>query len=89
MPMVLHAITGGAESRYAINYWDPMAVIGSVTSYHEAERTFATIILSGVLERFPGLKLICAENGTDWVPLFFKRLDRAVGVAGRRLTPPS
>ena len=54
MPMVLHAITSGAESRYAINYWDPMAVIGNVTSYHEAERTFATIILSGVLSGFPG-----------------------------------
>ena len=87
MPMVLHAITGGAESRYAINYWDPMAVIGNVTSYHEAERTFATIILSGVLERFPGLKLICAENGTDWVPLFFKRLDRAVRRGGRAPYP--
>ena len=87
MPMVLHAITGGMESRYAINYWDPRAVIGSVTSYHEAERTFATIILSGVLERFPGLKLICAENGTDWVPLFFKRLDRAVRRGGRAPYP--
>ena len=87
MPMVLHGITGGAESRYALNYWDPVAVIGGVTSYHEAERTFATIVLSGVLERFPGLKLICAENGTDWVPLFLKRLDRAVRRAGRAPYP--
>ena len=27
MPMVLHAITGGAESRYAINYWDLMQLL--------------------------------------------------------------
>ena len=82
MPMVLHGITGGAESRYSINYWDPIAVISGVTRQHESERTFATIVLSGVLERFPGLKLICAENGTDWVPSFMKRLDGAVRRGG-------
>jgi predicted TIM-barrel fold metal-dependent hydrolase len=76
-PLVLHGITGGAESRYAINYWDPKAILGSVVRHHEAERTLATFVLSGVLERFPGLKLICAENGTDWIPLFKKRLANA------------
>ena len=81
-PLVLHGITGGAESRYSINYWDPMAILGNVTRYHEAERTLATFVLSGVLERFPKLKLICAENGTDWIPLFNKRLDGAM----RRMT---
>jgi len=77
-PLVLHGITGGAESRYSINYWDPMALLGGVTRHHEAERSLATFVLSGVLERFPRLKLICAENGTDWIPLFNKRLDGAV-----------
>ena len=57
-------------------------MISRVTSHHEAERTFATLVLSGVLERFPGLKLICAENGTDWVPLFLKRLDGALRRGG-------
>ena len=33
------------------------------------------------------MKLICAENGTDWVPLFFKRLDRAVRRGGRAPYP--
>ena len=62
MPMVLHGITGGAESRYSVNYWDPIAVISRVV----APRSGAHLCqLSGVLERFPGLKLICAENGTD------------------------
>jgi len=32
---------------------------------------------SGVLERFPTLKVQSAENGTDWVPWFVGRLERA------------
>jgi predicted TIM-barrel fold metal-dependent hydrolase len=77
-PLVFHGITGGGESRYSQNYWDPYAVIGNMMRYHEAERTMATLVLSGVLERFPNLKIICAENGTDWVPSFIKRLDPAM-----------
>ena len=34
--------------------------------------------VSGVLERFPNLKIICAENGTEWVPSFVKRIDPAL-----------
>lgn len=77
-PLVLHGITGGGESRYSQNYWDPWAVVGNMMRYHEAERTLATLIFSGVLERFPNLKIICAENGTEWVPSFYNRLDPAL-----------
>jgi predicted TIM-barrel fold metal-dependent hydrolase len=77
MSLVLHEITGGAESRLSIAYWDENAVMFRVVAPHEAQRTFAQFILSGVLERFPGLQLICAENGSDWVPVWLKRLDAA------------
>ena len=46
--------------------------------HQEAERSLATFILSGGLERFPKLKIVCAENGTDWVPSFVHRLDPAM-----------
>lgn len=77
-PLVLHGITGGAESRYSINYWETYSFIGNFLRHQEAERTLATFVFSGVLERFPRLKLICAENGTDWVPLFHKRMAGSV-----------
>lgn len=76
MPLVLHEITGGAESRLIIAYWDEHASIGPVVNHHEIERTLAQIIVSGVLERFPRLRLISAENQADWIPVFLNRLNR-------------
>ena len=77
MPLVLHEITGGAESRLIIAYWDEHASLGTVINHHEAQRTLGMIILSGVLERFPKLKIISAENHADWLPVFLKRLGNA------------
>ena len=80
-PIVLHSITGGAESRLSLSsYWDENISLGTIIGSHEAQRTLAQLIMSGVLERFSKLKLISAENGTDWVPWFFGRLAKA----GRR-----
>ena len=42
---------------------------------HEVETTFATLILSGVLERFPGLKVVSAELNCGWLPFFLFRVD--------------
>jgi predicted TIM-barrel fold metal-dependent hydrolase len=78
MPLVLHAITGGAESRLIINYWDEHSSLGGLIRHHEIEHTLGMFILSGVLERFPKLRVISAENHTEWVPLFLKRLGTAL-----------
>ena len=53
-------------------------MLQNVIAPHEGQRTFAQLILSGVCERFPRLRLISAENGTDWLPLWLKRLDGAI-----------
>jgi len=78
MPVTLHEITGGAESHLSQAYWDENLIMQNVIAPHEAQRSLAQIILSGVLERYPRLKIIAAENGTDWVPLWIKRLDGAL-----------
>jgi predicted TIM-barrel fold metal-dependent hydrolase len=78
MPLVLHEITGGAESRLSQAYWDENLIMQNVIAPHEAQRTFAQLILSGVCERFPRLRFISAENGTDWLPLWLHRLDGAL-----------
>jgi predicted TIM-barrel fold metal-dependent hydrolase len=78
MPVTLHEITGGAESHLSQAYWDENLIMQNVLAPHEAQRSLAQIILSGVLERFPRLKIIAAENGTDWLPLWLKRLDGAL-----------
>jgi predicted TIM-barrel fold metal-dependent hydrolase len=78
-PLVMHEITGGAESRLVIAYWDENQSLGGVIGAHEAQRTIATFVLSGVFERFPGLKVMSTENHTDWVPWFINRISRARG----------
>lgn len=82
LPLVLHGITGFAESRLSIAYWNPAMVLFAVTEHHEAERTLATLILSGVLERFPRLRIVSAENGTGWMPYFLRRLARSLRFRG-------
>jgi len=49
-----------------------------MTALHEIQCTFIDLILGGVLERFPRLKLVSAENDTGWLPHFLYRLDHAV-----------
>jgi len=80
MPLVLHEITGGGESRLSpSSYWDPNLSLAAMIRAHEPQRTIAQLIMSGVVERFPGLKFISAENGLDWLPWYISRVKRARG----------
>jgi predicted TIM-barrel fold metal-dependent hydrolase len=44
---------------------------------HEVQRTLVVLIFSGVLERFPELKIVSAENEVGWLPFFLQKLDQA------------
>ncbi|MBI3329859.1 MAG: amidohydrolase family protein, partial [Nitrospinae bacterium] len=71
MPLSLHLGTGhGRESRY-----DADLFLRAMTIPHEVQRTFATLLFGGVLERFPDLKFVSAENDIGWVPHFLARAD--------------
>jgi len=54
---------------------------GDALSYmaigYPAELFLSSIVLDGVLERFPGLRLSVAELGAVWVPGFLHHLDQA------------
>lgn len=82
IPITLHIITGAQESRWSIAYWNPEMVLYGVVGYQEAERTLAYLIMSGVLERFPRLKLVTSEAGSDWMPRLINRMDRAARPGG-------
>lgn len=75
MPLSLHSLTGHAESRTPLNWFLHLVVM-----HHEVERTIATLILSGVLERFPRLRIVSVENGAGWVPFFLERVHLAATV---------
>jgi predicted TIM-barrel fold metal-dependent hydrolase len=43
-------------------------------SYY-SHRPFSQMLLSGVFERFPGLKFVMTEQGAAWLPPLLKRMD--------------
>ncbi len=76
MPISLHILTGNKESRTATN--------GNVEVYlrrmslpSEIQRSLSAILFSGVLERFPRLKIVSAENDIGWIPYFLQRADKS------------
>ncbi|HEX2174183.1 MAG TPA: amidohydrolase family protein [Dehalococcoidia bacterium] len=74
MPISLHIGTGhGPESRFSkgIKGLQVMMVTG------EVQRSIAAIIFSGVLERFPRLTIVSAENDIGWLAYFLQRADWA------------
>ena len=77
IPISLHSITGvGPERRFAIK--DPIdRYLRSTVLCHEVQRTVTTLIFSGVLERFPRLKFVSAENEVGWLTFFLQKLDQA------------
>jgi predicted TIM-barrel fold metal-dependent hydrolase len=83
MPLSLHEFAG-----FRWVDWDSSAkkrtVAGAINS-HEVESTFATLILSGVLERFPELKVVSAELNCGWLPYFLRRMDERFVMRGTRL----
>jgi uncharacterized protein len=73
-PISLHAITGmGWESQW--NFSD--RYMRATVLPHEIERSFSVLIFSGVLERFPELQIVSAENNCGWLPYYLQRMDRA------------
>ena len=73
MPPSLHILT--ARRGHGI---DSSKILHSYTSLpHEIERTLAHMVYGGVFERFPGLKIVLAENDVSWLPHFMYRLDHS------------
>ncbi len=88
MPISLHVVTGARRKhlltptaqRIAAHEGDAPG-IGMIALYMflttDVQQSLFEIILSGVLQRFPRLKIVSAENDTGWLPHFMYRLDHA------------
>ena len=44
---------------------------------HEIQESITTLIFGGVLERFPELQIVSAENDVGWLPHYLYRMDHA------------
>ena len=72
MPVSLHVLSGKAkESQISRDYITATSVI----AHHEVQRSLAVLIFGGVLERFPRLQIVSAENDVGWLPYYIYRMD--------------
>jgi len=58
----------------------PVKTVAEFIDYCKANPgkiSFASSIFSGVLDRFPELQIVSAENNIGWLPYYLQRMDRA------------
>ncbi len=70
MPVSLHILTGKQNIRLKKG-----RVASNMSIIHEVQYSLTDLIYNGVLERFPGLKLVSAENDIGWIAHYLNRLD--------------
>ena len=71
LPVNVHGGTG--TPNYGSYPFSMQLYINEVVFY--SQRPFVQFVLSGVFERFPGIKFVMTEQGCSWVPPLLKRLD--------------
>jgi predicted TIM-barrel fold metal-dependent hydrolase len=83
MPLSLHAVTGVGPHSQATRVGQPTGpldrYVRSAAAGEEVKQSLAVLIFSGVLERFPRLQIVSAENEAGWVPFFLSRVDNTYG----------
>ena len=64
-------------------------VFGGVTQAGRAiYDTFAALIIHGVFQRFPNLRVVSVENGAEWVDMLLKKLVKAYGQSPKTFSEP-
>ncbi|MCS6927035.1 MAG: amidohydrolase [Candidatus Binatia bacterium] len=79
-PLSLHILTGRRGT--GINFFSGNLALQATTLHHEIERSLAVFVLGGVLERFPKLTIVSAENDVAWMPYLMWRMDMIHGRLG-------
>src|SRR5215813_1411486 len=80
MPLSLHILTGRRGT--GVDFFKGDLALQVATLHHEIERSLAVFVLGGVLERFPKLTIVSAENDVAWMAYFMWRMDFAKGRIG-------
>lgn len=80
MPVSLHTVTGFGVTKNGVWYMPRLeqARFAAMETVAEGERALFDIVMSGVLERHPRLKLVLVENELGWLPYFLQNWDKSV-----------
>lgn len=87
VPVSLHTNTSGVKHKaYSVEsegQWG-MQYTYMVMQQVPLQESILRLTFSGALERFPGLKLICAEGDISWMPPLMQRADKYYASSTRR-----
>jgi predicted TIM-barrel fold metal-dependent hydrolase len=86
IPVNLHILTGHGPSMHRQSLTGIERYRRGVNQTEEIANALFDIIFSGVLERFPRLKLVSVENEIGWIPYWLGQCDKAF--ARHRSTAP-
>ncbi len=77
-PVSLHCFTGKTQD------WRANFLASYTVTTHLIQVSLATLIFTGVFERFPNLKVLSVENDIGWVPYLLQRMDYGYVRKGKR-----
>jgi predicted TIM-barrel fold metal-dependent hydrolase len=86
MPLAIHTAPGIHLPTLGSERFDNYLQVHSVSFPFDMMTAATSLVLGGVFERHPKLRVAMLESGVGWVPYFFDRLDEHVEKRGR-LTP--
>jgi predicted TIM-barrel fold metal-dependent hydrolase len=78
MPLSLHVVTQRdqkSKGKSVGTIGGAGFLMGTMGPVYQVQRTLSSLIFGKVLERFPGLRIVSAENDSGWVAHFMYRLD--------------
>ena len=76
MPVHLHILTGFGDSMHRQTAMGMKRYRIGVEQIREIEDALFDIIFSGVLERYPRLKVVSVENEIGWIPFWLGQCDK-------------
>ena len=71
MVLTMHIHTASQGFGLELSAW----LVQNVTLHVEVQRSLTELVLSGVFERFPKLRVVSAENDCSWMPHLMHRMD--------------
>jgi hypothetical protein len=77
VPLAVH---GGPSQGLALDRLDHFAQVHTLAHPFAQMTQLTSVLMSGVLDRFPRLRIAFLEAGVGWVPYLLERMDRAYHV---------